>query len=157
MSADGVKVFESTLKFINILKEKRVVTAVASSSRNCRTVLESAGILNLFEAVVDGRDLASEGLRSKPAPDIFLKAAGDAGVSASDTAVVEDAVSGVAAGVAGEFGFVIGIDREGNGAALKEAGADIVVPDLSSLVYSFPESGVLSIDGMCNPSGYLPF
>jgi beta-phosphoglucomutase-like phosphatase (HAD superfamily) len=73
-------------------------------------------------------------LRGKPFPDTFLAAAKALAVDASEAAVFEDALAGVAAGRAGGFGFVVGVDRVGNAAALRERGADVVVRDLAELL-----------------------
>jgi len=146
LSEKGVAVFDSTMDFVNTVRNNGLKVSVASSSRNCRAVLESAGILHLFDSVVDGMDLAGLGLKSKPAPDIFLKAAEALMVPPDRAVVVEDAVSGVAAGKSGGFGFVLGIDREGDGAALRSAGADLVVSDLSMLQFELPVPGLLKIN-----------
>jgi len=79
---------------------------------------------------VDGIESARLGLTGKPDPAIFLEAASRLGASAEGCVVVEDAVSGVEAGRAGEFGGVIGVDRGNNREALRVAGADVVVEDL---------------------------
>ena len=80
-----------------------------------------------------GRDAATLGLPGKPAPDTFLEAARRLKTSPERTVVIEDAIAGVAAGRAGGFGLVIGIDRTGHGTALEGAGADIVVADLNQI------------------------
>jgi beta-phosphoglucomutase-like phosphatase (HAD superfamily) len=107
-----------------------VRTACISSSKNCRPVLERAGLIDLFDAIVDGVDLERHRLAGKPRPDSFLHAARLVGVAPGQAAVVEDAVSGVAAGRAGNFGLVIGIDRGAGRQALLEGGADVVVENL---------------------------
>jgi beta-phosphoglucomutase-like phosphatase (HAD superfamily) len=83
---------------------------------------------------VDGNVAAELGLAGKPAPDTFLHAAEVLGAPAADSVVLEDAVSGVAAGAAGHFGLVIGVDRGAGPTALTNAGADLVVSDLRHLV-----------------------
>jgi beta-phosphoglucomutase-like phosphatase (HAD superfamily) len=83
---------------------------------------------------VDGVVAAELGLRGKPAPDMFLAAAEALGVSPAHAAVFEDAEAGVQAGRAGAFGFVVGVDRTGNAAALLAHGADTVVADLRELL-----------------------
>jgi trehalose 6-phosphate phosphatase len=133
LDRDGVEVFEGTIALIEALRVKRIKTACVSSSRNCRRVLERAGLMGLFDVVFDGSDLAREGLPGKPRPDAFLRAAALLGVSAAEAAVVEDAVSGVTAGRAGGFALVIGVDRGAGRDALLRAGADIVVDDLAAL------------------------
>jgi beta-phosphoglucomutase-like phosphatase (HAD superfamily) len=97
-------------------------------------VLESADMLDLFEEIVDGNVLTQRGLKGKPAPDTFLAAAEALGTPPAAAAVFEDALSGVEAGRAGNFGLVVGVDRVGQAAALKEHGADIVVEDLAELL-----------------------
>ncbi len=87
-----------------------------------------------FELVLDGRLAEEGGLAGKPAPDTFLHAAELLGVEPRRTAVVEDAVSGVAAGRAGGFGMVLGVDRGTGERALLDAGADLVVRDLAEVV-----------------------
>jgi beta-phosphoglucomutase-like phosphatase (HAD superfamily) len=108
--------------------------AVVSSSANCRDVLAAAGIQDLFEEIVDGVVAARDGLAGKPAPDTFLAAARTLGVAPDEAAVFEDALSGVAAGRAGRFGLVVGVDRVGQADALREHGAEVVVDDLAELI-----------------------
>ena len=109
-------------------------TAVVSSSANSADVLRAAGIAELFELTVNGHDVATLGLRGKPAPDGFLEAARRLGVVPERAVVVEDALAGVAAGRAGGFGLVIGVARSAARKDLRSAGADIVVDDLEELV-----------------------
>jgi HAD superfamily hydrolase (TIGR01509 family) len=97
-------------------------------------VLKSAGLLDLFEEIVDGNTLAEEHLNGKPAPDSFLAGARKLGVEASQATVFEDALAGVEAGRAGNFGYVVGVDRVGQADALKAHGADVVVSDLEELL-----------------------
>jgi beta-phosphoglucomutase-like phosphatase (HAD superfamily) len=106
---------------------------VVSSSANTTLVLEAAGITGLFEAQVDGVVARERGLPGKPAPDTFLLAARELGGGPADAVVFEDAISGVAAGRAGGFAYVVGVDRAGHAEALAKAGADVVVADLSEL------------------------
>jgi beta-phosphoglucomutase family hydrolase len=131
--SDGVEVYESTVALIHKLKEEGIHVGVASSSKNCRQVLETAGLLNLFETRVDGEVSARLGLKGKPEPDIFTVAADNLGVSYNRAVVVEDAVSGVEAGRKGNFGLVLGIAREDNEKELYANGADIVVKDLAEI------------------------
>ena len=126
----GVETFASSVALVEALHEHDIKTAVVSSSRNCAAVLEAAGIAGLFDTRVDGIDLERLGLMGKPAPDMFLEAAQRLGAEPARTVVVEDAISGVAAGRAGRFGLVVGVDRRGRSQALREAGADVVVQDL---------------------------
>ena len=127
LQTEGVEVDEATVSFIRELLERGIRVAVASSSKNCLPILERAGLTELFEARVDGVVSEEIGLKGKPDPDIFLEAADRLGVAASNSIVVEDAISGVQAGRAGRFGLVIGIDRVGAAVALREHGADLVL------------------------------
>ncbi|NVO21219.1 MAG: beta-phosphoglucomutase family hydrolase [Bacteroidetes bacterium] len=133
LDKEGVKVYESTVDLIHELRKNGIHVGVASSSKNCYAVLKAAGLLDLIETRVDGEVSAEIGLKGKPEPDIFLTAAKNLGTDPSRSVVVEDAVSGVAAGRKGNFGLVLGIAREENEDELYENGADIVVSDLSEI------------------------
>jgi beta-phosphoglucomutase family hydrolase len=134
LATDGVEVFEGSVKLVFWLHQQVIRQAIVSSSKNAEAVLEAAGIKDFFEVRVDGVVAAREKLPGKPRPDTFLAAARLLGVEPLRAVVVEDALAGVKAGVNGSFGLVIGVDREGEPEALKEAGADIVVVDLGVLV-----------------------
>ena len=110
---------------------------IVSSSKNARTVLHTAGISERFEVVVDGVVAADRGLSGKPAPDGYQLAAEQLGVDPARSVVVEDAVPGVAAGVAAGFAVVIGVDRGAGFYELVSSGADFVVSDLGELVPDF--------------------
>lgn len=129
----GIDVYPSSVALIRALRRAAYRTAVVSSSANCREILASAGLLDLFDARVDGIDLVQQRLRGKPAPDTFLEAARRLAIAPSRAAVVEDAVAGIEAGHAGGFGAVIGVDRLGQAAALAQAGATVVVRDLDQV------------------------
>jgi HAD superfamily hydrolase (TIGR01509 family) len=107
---------------------------VVSSSTNCRDVLMAAGIDDLFEERIDGVVAERDHLKGKPAPDTFLAGARALGVTPTQAAVFEDALAGVEAGRAGDFGFVVGVDRVGQADALRAHGADVVVQDLAELL-----------------------
>ncbi len=133
LEASGVDVFETTVSLIRGLKKKGIRVGVASSSKNCESILKRAGLLDLFETRVDGVVSDELGLKGKPEADIFIQAALNLGATPSETVVVEDATSGVAAGRKGEFGLVFGIAREENAEDLLRNGADIVVKDLAEI------------------------
>jgi beta-phosphoglucomutase family hydrolase len=128
---EGVDVFDDAVSFIRSLRDHGISTAVVSSSKNCERVLKSAGLDDLFAERVDGNDL--NGLRGKPEPDMFVEAVRRLGVEPSDAFMAEDAIAGVEAGRAGDFGLVIGIARDGGGDALQEHGADVVIGDFAQL------------------------
>jgi beta-phosphoglucomutase family hydrolase len=130
----GVDVYEGSVRFVEAARDAGLRRAVVSASKNCRAVLVAAGIEHLFEVRVDGIVAAEAGLRGKPAPDTFLAAAEALGVEPARAAVFEDALAGVEAGRAGAFGWVVGVDRVGQAAALRRHGADTVVADLGELL-----------------------
>lgn len=136
LDRDGVDRYEGSVRFLEAASAARCPMAVVSASRNCRQVLEAAGLADAFQVRVDGEVAAERGLRGKPAPDTFIAAADALGVEPRHAAVFEDAVSGVEAGRAGGFGWVVGVNRIGpaQADALRAAGADVVVEDLSELL-----------------------
>lgn len=131
---DGVTVFPGAVAVLKDFRARGGRTAVVSSSKNCTGVLERAGLVDLFEAQVDGLIATDLGLPGKPAPDTFVEGVRRLGLSPDRAAVVEDAVSGVAAGRAGGFALVIGIDRGAGREALLEGGADVVLGDLGEVL-----------------------
>ncbi|MEU7065706.1 beta-phosphoglucomutase family hydrolase [Streptomyces sp. NPDC046161] len=130
----GVESYEGSVDYVRAVRDAGLRRAVVSSSANCRDVLVAAGIEDLFEDRVDGLTIAEQGLRGKPAPDSYLAAARLFGTDPRDAAVFEDALAGVAAGKAGGFGFVVGVDRTGQADELRAHGADVVVTDLAELL-----------------------
>jgi beta-phosphoglucomutase family hydrolase len=134
LRADGVEVFEGSRRYLAAAASAGLRRAVVSSSANTREVLDITGLAEFVEHRVDGVTLRTEHLPGKPAPDSFVRAAALLGVPPSRAAVFEDALSGVAAGRAGNFGFVVGVDRVGQAEALRHHGADIVVTDLAELL-----------------------
>jgi beta-phosphoglucomutase family hydrolase len=131
---DGVEPYEGSVAFVKAAHAAGLRRAVVSSSANCQEVLEAAGIADLFEARIDGKVTDEKHLKGKPAPDTYLAGAAALGVEPAAACVFEDAVSGVEAGRAGNFGHVVGVDRVHHAAALREHGADVVVDDLGELI-----------------------
>jgi beta-phosphoglucomutase family hydrolase len=135
--AEGpVEVFDGSVRYVHAARAAGLRTAVVSSSANTAQVLEAAGIADLFETRIDGLVAEQQGLAGKPAPDTFLAAAEALDAQPAQAAVFEDALAGVQAGCAGGFRFVVGVDRTGQAAALRERGADLVVRDLAELLES---------------------
>jgi HAD superfamily hydrolase (TIGR01509 family) len=130
-----VEPYAGSVALVRQLRERGIRTAVVSSSNNCEQVLRAAGILDLFDARVDGVVAAELELPGKPAPDTFLKAAEILGTSPARAVVVEDAIAGVQAGRAGGFALIVGVDQEGDGEALLAHGADVLVTDLAELLH----------------------
>jgi beta-phosphoglucomutase family hydrolase len=131
---EGVHVFEGSRRYLQAAEQAGLRRAVVSSSANTREVLDVTGLAQYVEQIVDGVTIRTDGLKGKPAPDTFLAAAKGFGIDPSEAAVFEDALAGVAAGRAGHFGHVIGVDRVGQAAELKSNGADVVVRDLADLL-----------------------
>ena len=133
LHAGSVERYESTVALIRKMRERGMRTAIVTASKSCVAVLQAAGVLDLFDARVDGSDTERLGLHGKPAPDIFLEAARQLGVEPACAAVVEDAILGVEAANAGRFGTVIAVDRTGHAAELQKAGANVVVRDMAEV------------------------
>lgn len=130
----AVQVYPGSVEYLKAAKKAGLRRAVVSASANCKDVLEAAGIADLLEERVDGVTAREQKLPGKPAPDTFLYGAKLLGLGPESCAVFEDALAGVAAGRAGDFGIVVGVDRVGQAQALSDHGADIVVTDLSELL-----------------------
>ena len=131
---DGVEAYDGSVRYLHAARDAGLRRAVVSSSHNCHDVLVAAGIDDLLEERVDGVVAEEQHLKGKPAPDTFLQGAKLLGVAPEQAAVFEDALAGVAAGHAGAFGFVVGVDRAGQRDALLEHGASVVVDDLADLL-----------------------
>ncbi len=131
---DGVKPYEGSVRYVHAALEQGLRCAVVSSSANTHDVLVAAGMGDLFEKVIDGNTVAQDHLNGKPAPDAYLAGAEAISVEPAHAAVFEDALSGVEAGANGHFGCVVGVDRVGQGEALRAHGAHIVVTDLAELL-----------------------
>jgi trehalose-phosphatase len=136
LATEGVRVFPGTVALIRQLRHHSIAVAVVSASRNCGEVLAAAGLTDLFSVRVDGVVADALRLPGKPDPALFIEAASRLGVPPAEAVVVEDARVGVLAGHRGGFGLVIGVDRTGDPAALRAAGADVVVSDLAEVTVS---------------------
>jgi alpha,alpha-trehalase len=132
----GADVFDSTVSLIRELRGHGVKVAVVSSSKNCTTILDVAGLSDLFEVQIDGVVAAAEKIAGKPKPDTYVEAAKRLGAAVNRSVVIEDAISGVQAGRAGGFGLVLGIARHDEPDVLLENGADLVVVDMAGISLS---------------------
>ncbi|HYH27046.1 MAG TPA: beta-phosphoglucomutase family hydrolase [Blastococcus sp.] len=130
----GVEVYEGSMRYLRAVKQTGLATAVVTASANGGQVVAAGGFADLIDTRVDGIVAAREGLRGKPAPDTFLAGARALGVEPTEAVVFEDALAGVAAGRAGGFAYVVGVDRVGQADGLRESGADVVVTDLDQLL-----------------------
>ncbi|MCR5608820.1 MAG: HAD family phosphatase [Lachnospiraceae bacterium] len=95
---DGLPLKSGLLNLLGLLKELNIKCCVASSTNSDKVIeyLNKAGINNYFCNVIGGEMVN----RSKPAPDIFLKACDECGFSPSEAVVLEDSMNGVRAGIA---------------------------------------------------------
>jgi beta-phosphoglucomutase family hydrolase len=130
----GVEVYPGSRRYLEAVKRAGLATAVVTASANGEQVVAAAGLGDLLDARIDGVVAQQQGLHGKPAPDTFLAGARALGVDPAQAVVFEDAVSGVAAGHAGRFGFVVGVDRVGHADDLRAHGASVVVTDLDQLL-----------------------
>ncbi len=134
LESEGVEAYPGSLKLVKALVDRGTKMAIVSSSRNAPAVLKAADMLDYFPVIVDGRVAAERHLAGKPAPDTFLDAARQLDVPKERAVVLEDALSGVAAGRSGNFGLVIGVNRGVGADALLKNGADLVIDDLDELL-----------------------
>ena len=130
----GIEPYQGSVKLIHQLHQRGFKVAVVTSSQNCEAVLRAANLDDCFDVKVDGNTLHAQHLAGKPAPDTFLMAAKLLSIEPRRAIVIEDAISGVTAGLAGNFGLVIGVARKGNAEELMQHGAHLVVNDLGELV-----------------------
>jgi beta-phosphoglucomutase len=112
-----------SIESLTWLRDRGIPIALASASRNARTILASTGIGGFFDAIVDGEAVKTP----KPDPEVFVVAAISIGVAPADCVVFEDAIAGVA-GARRAGCHVIGI-----GDPLVLTDADSVVPDLAAV------------------------
>jgi beta-phosphoglucomutase family hydrolase len=134
LAEHGVEVYPGSVRYLRAVKDAGLATAVVTASANGAQVVQAGGFAGLIDVRVDGVVALEQRLRGKPAPDTFLAGARALGVDPAAAVVFEDALAGVAAGRAGQFGYVVGVDRVGQAGALADAGADVVVRDLAELM-----------------------
>ncbi|MGE4423666.1 MAG: HAD-IA family hydrolase [Pseudodesulfovibrio sp.] len=160
LKEQGPEVFDTSVALVKELKRNGVLVALATSSRNGMLVLELAGLTDLFDAHVDGVVSAELDLKGKPEPDIFVTAADKMGLNPGECAVVEDALSGVQAGCAGNFGLTLGVARNIGGEMLRRFGADMVVSDLGEVtvddLMEWFESGMATDEWFLTYHGFEP-
>jgi beta-phosphoglucomutase family hydrolase len=131
---NGVEAYKGSILYLHAARDAALKLAVVTSSKNCSEVLRAARLEGMFDAQVDGNVAHAKKLAGKPAPDTYLEASRMLSAAPSASAVYEDALAGVAAGRAGGFGLVVGVDRVDQAPALREHGADVVVKDLGDLM-----------------------
>lgn len=156
IESSGIKPYPGSAAFLDYIDALGPLkVAVVSSSKNAPEVLKAAGLLEHFPVIVDGNVAAARGLAGKPDPATYLDAAAQLGIHPADCAVVEDAVSGVQAGAAGDFGMVIGVDRGAGADVLEQNGATIVVSDLDEFVVAAAGTDTLDPDWLISQDQFL--
>ena len=131
----GVEPYEGSVRYVHAVIDAGLRRAVVSSSTNTRDVLRAAGIADLFDDDHRRRRRRARApARASRRRTPTWPAARAVGVEPREAAVFEDALAGVEAGRAGNFGFVVGVDRVGQADALNAHGADVVVEDLAELL-----------------------
>jgi beta-phosphoglucomutase family hydrolase len=138
LDRDGISPYPGSQATLDFLAAHAVPAGVVSSSKNALPVLAAAGLAARFEVVIDGLVAVAESIAGKPAPDTYLLGAQRLGLDPRRAVVVEDAVSGVAAGAAGGFAVVVGVNRGAGAETLLAHGATFVVDDLSDIAMSWP-------------------
>jgi beta-phosphoglucomutase family hydrolase len=134
LERDGIAPYPGSQATLDLLADLGIPAAIVSSSKNAVPVLDAAGLADRFDVVIDGLVAADLGLAGKPQPDGYLLGAERLGTDPARTVVVEDAVSGVAAGARGNFAVTIGVDRGAGASTLLANGATFVIGDLSDLL-----------------------
>jgi Cof subfamily protein (haloacid dehalogenase superfamily) len=129
-----VEAYEGSVSYVRAARDAGLRTAVVTIDKHGQEILASAGIADLFDARIDGLASEARHLAHAPAPDMLVAAARDLGVDCEEIAFFDEAPAGIAAGRAGHFGYVVGIDRGGHAAELHDRGADAVVADPSQLL-----------------------
>ena len=127
---DESEILPGVLPVLHYLKDKNQLIALGSASKNAKPILEKTGVLNLFDAIVDGNDVSN----AKPDPEVFLQAAKKLGATKENSIVFEDSVAGIqAANIANMTSIGIG-----DASTLHEA--KYIFKDFTFIDVSFIES-----------------
>ena len=144
IAAGSVAAFPDALRFVRAVKALGWPLAVASSSKNANSMMQSIrldpglSLRDVFDVNVCGRDLR----QGKPNPEIFLLAAAELQIEPAQCFVVEDAPAGIEAACAGGMA-ALGVARLGDAAGLRAAGADLVVTSLDEVAIDVLAGGRL--------------
>jgi len=128
-----VPVFPGTVALLERLRAGRIPVVLATSGLNAASIVAAAGLVDVFDHIVDGQTALDHGVAGMPAPALALEAVRRLEITPARAMVIAGAAAGVEAGRRGGFGLVVGLDRAGRRAALEAAGADVVVEDVSEL------------------------
>ena len=107
----GVPLEPGIVDYLHEVRKNGRSTALVTSSADGAEMVERAGVRNLFDVRIDGREAARLGLAGKPDPATFIEATRRLCLIPAEVAMFEDAIAGVQAGRAGGFGVVVGVAR----------------------------------------------
>lgn len=117
------EILPGTKEFLELLRENKIKIALGSASKNSMTILTNVGLVNHFDAIVDGNCITY----AKPNPEVFLLGAKKLGVKSEECVVFEDAKAGIEAAInAGMYSVGVGDSK-----ILDKA--NIVVPSLKEM------------------------
>lgn len=128
----GVSPFASAVKLVRETRRHGMRTAAVSAQRHGSEVLRCAGVIGMFDIVLDGLDAPGTGLPFCPDSALYVQAALRLGAQPRNTAVIDETAAAMAAAQRAGFGLVVGVDVFG-GSALGDYGAHCVVTDLAEL------------------------
>lgn len=129
----GIAPFASTVDLVRRARRHGMRMAAVSVDCYATELLTRAGVAEMFDVLLDGLDAPGAELPAHLEPGLLLEAALRLRTPPTRTAVVEESLAGVSAGRHGAFGLVVGVDRVGRAAALRERGAHVVINDLSQM------------------------
>jgi len=109
--------------FVQTCRDAGIKTALGSASKNSMMILEKIGMVNLFDAIIDGNKVS----KAKPDPEVFLKGAEEVGIAPANCVVFEDAIAGIEAAIAG------GMKSVGIGSPEVLGEANLVVSGLNEM------------------------
>jgi beta-phosphoglucomutase-like phosphatase (HAD superfamily) len=136
--AHGLRPVPAAIALVRELGRRGVRTAAVSLHRDGAEVLRMSGAAGPFDLVMDCLDAPGFRLSEHPDAHLYLLAAQRLRTPPGRAAVIEESAPGVAAAREGGFAAVVGVDRTGESAALREHGATLVLADLSELRPRFP-------------------
>jgi len=110
-------------EFVQTCRDAGIKTALGSASKNSMMILEKIGMVNLFDAIIDGNKVS----KAKPDPEVFLKGAEEVGIAPANCVVFEDAIAGIEAAIAG------GMKSVGIGSPEVLGEANLVVSGLNEM------------------------
>ncbi|WP_162619480.1 trehalose-phosphatase [Salinicola peritrichatus] len=144
LERDGVEVIETTVVFIRSIRAAGLKSALVSSSRNARQVLDKAGLTGLFDVCIDGVEAEVQRLHGKPSPDVYRYAAKKLNLEPIRLLTIEGTLSGIESAKSAGYGLIVAIGGDGKRSVLIQHGADMVITDLMELHRSdlFRQSGV---------------